>query len=369
MTNLATENIVAGPLREKIDIIVLCSLHVLGLTIGMALGLTAEWILFDGIEGGIISTAVITICSVFFGLILTTRYYCQFTSQVLELFNINLIVAVHLIAIVGGSYYMIAHFAWQNIALGVAMFIICGHGITAGYHRLFTHRSYKTFPWIEKLLLIAAAASVQGNVKQWLYDHHLHHGSDNRPSVVKDPYDIRRGLLYAHFGWLFWKRKLAPDNIILSQSAAWQVKYYGWLMIGFGFGLPGLIAWLLWNDPLGGLMAGGFIRVVLEWHATWCINSVAHKFGTNPFNRPDQSQNSFILCIVLLFLGEMWHNNHHEFPPDYRSGFSWWQFDSTKWLIWTMSKFGLTWDLKKTPRWKIKRALKRAKGQSLSLGC
>ncbi|MEK7072777.1 MAG: acyl-CoA desaturase, partial [Patescibacteria group bacterium] len=139
-----------------------------------------------------------------------------------------------------------------------------------------------------------------------------------------------------------------------------QDKYYLPLLILFGFILPGVISFA-WHDFWGGVLIAGFTRVVIEWHITWTINSIAHSFGDNLFKRPDESRNNYLFAALFLALGEMYHSFHHQFPKDYRNGHRKFDFDPSKWLIYLLSKIGWSWDLWITPKSDIERAIENAK--------
>ncbi|MFT5051180.1 MAG: stearoyl-CoA desaturase (delta-9 desaturase) [Chlamydiales bacterium] len=271
--------------------------------------------------------------------------------------NTLFIAVVHLIAI-GSIYYMAAvHFDWRTVALGVVWFGLCGLGITGGYHRLFSHPTYKASWPLRAFYLFFGAASVQNSALKWSADHRLHHLKTDEP---QDPYDITRGFWWAHIGWVFMK---APPELRVDLPAVkdleadplvrFQHKYYI-LVAAVSAGItPALIA-LAWGDPLGGLLVAGMLRLAVQWHATFSINSVAHMIGTQPYSTKNSARDSWITAI--LTLGEGYHNFHHRFQADYRNGVRWFQLDPTKWFVWSMSKIGVTSDLKRTPQKLIDRA-------------
>lgn len=370
MNQTTTKDLAPIPLREKFDLGVLIALHLIGLTIGLISAFFTEKALFGIFEVTIVAVGVASGGYALFALVATSSYCRALTNLRLQLSNINLIVAVHLIGLIGGGYCLLVNFTWQTLLLSILFYLISGLGVTMGYHRLFTHGSFKTYTVVEYLLLTAAASSVQGKESQWVRDHANHHAVDAPGTKAIDPHDINRGFWYAHIFWIFWRREESTALKKSKPARAWQNKHYDWIMIGCGFVLPSAIAGILWGDYLGGLMIGGFLRTVIQWHATWCVNSVAHTIGDNEFYRADGSRNNFIMCILLLLLGEMYHSFHHQFPRDYRNGWRWYNLDSTKWAIWTMERLGLAWDLVRTPKSEILSALekaKKAKGQNLAL--
>lgn len=277
-------------------------------------------------------------------------------------YNIILIPLVHLLGVVGIIYAALWHFSLPTIILALAYFHLCGFAITGGYHRLFSHRSYEASWPVRFFLLMFGAASAQGSVFQWVSTHVQHHASDSNPNI-EDPHDIHKGAWYAHMGWLIYEMPTIDDRYIKhlkkDRLACWQTKYYGSIMVFWGFILPGLIG-LLWDDALGALLLAGFTRTTLQWHVTWCINSIAHLYGDNTFNRPDDSRNNYVLAAFLLALGEMYHSFHHNFPGDYRNGWKKWHIDPTKWAIIGLNKLKLVKNLHRTSDERIQRAIEKA---------
>lgn len=281
-------------------------------------------------------------------------------------YNVILIPIIHSIGIAGIIYMTFWHFDWRTLGLALLWFIFCSISITGGYHRLFSHDSYQAVWPVRFFLLMFGAASAQGSVEQWVSTHKQHHEADTNPKI-EDPHDIKKSFRYAHWGWLFYEmpeiqssylRRLREDKL-----AMWQTKEYGWLMIFWGFALPGWIGWLLWDDALGALLVAGFTRATIQWHITWCINSVSHYWGENTFQRPDESRNNYLYAKMLVSFGEAYHSFHHQFPGDYRNGWKWWHLDPTKWLIFGLFKLKLVKKLGVTPPQAIEKALERAKNR------
>lgn len=235
-----------------------------------------------------------------------------------------------------------------TLSLFAFMFCACGISITAGYHRLFAHRSYEGH-WLPKLFfLIFGGAAFQGSALVWSLDHRNHHRyvDDNE----KDPYSINKGFWFAHIIWLFYKAdeqlqdiSLAPD-LAKDKLVVFQHKYYVWIAAFFCFGFPTLLA-ASWGDALGGFLIAGLLRVALNHQFTFLINSACHMFGEQTYSDGHSAKDSWINALVTF--GEGYHNYHHEFASDYRNGIRWYDFDPTKWLIWTLSKLGLANDLKR----------------------
>lgn len=233
-------------------------------------------------------------------------------------------------------------------------YILIGFSITAGYHRLFSHRTYKANPIIKFLLLFFGAGAVENSALKWCSDHRIHH---THCDTEKDPYNIKKGFLWAHIGWIFFEEpKLNPkypNDLVKDKLVAWQHKYYLPLTILVGFILPLLIGFY-YHAPIGGLAIIGLLRITVLQHATFFINSFCHVFGTRPYDEENSARDSFL--AALLTFGEGYHNYHHHFQADYRNGVKWYQFDPAKWLIKSLAFLGLASDLKTVPQEEILKA-------------
>ena len=268
--------------------------------------------------------------------------------------NILVLILTHLLGLAGVAYAAFVTFSWWTTGIAMLWLILCGLSTTGGYHRLFAHRTYRAAKSVRLFYLLFGAASGQGSALNWASDHRVHHAHTDEE---QDPHNIRKGFWWAHLGWLFHKgprqeaspvRDLAADPLI-----RFQHRWYLALAAFFGFVLPGLIA-LAWSDAIGAVLLAGFLRMAFQYQATFCVNSVAHTVGRRPYSRETSARDSFI--GALLTMGEGYHNFHHRFPGDYRNGAKAGQFDPTKWWIWLLSRIGLVWDLKRTPREKIQQA-------------
>jgi len=226
-------------------------------------------------------------------------------------------------------------------------------GITAGAHRLWTHRSYKATRPLEYFLAFCVSIANQGSIYKWCRDHVVHH---KYSETVADPHDARRGFFFSHIGWLLL-------NKLPEVTAAEKQFNYNWLknnpVIMFHhahylklaffccFFLPALIAHFMWDDFWGGLFVAGFLKYAVTLHSTWCINSFAHLIGERPYDEEINPRDNFFTTIFAL--GEGWHNYHHTFPRDYAaSEFGFWsQWNPTKLFIDFCAKVGLAYDLNK----------------------
>ncbi len=233
----------------------------------------------------------------------------------------------------------------------------CGMSITAGYHRLFSHKAYKAHPVLRLIFALGGACALQNDVLHWASDHRRHHQFvDNNE---RDPYSAGRGFWFSHMGWLLRNyesggedfsnvKDLQKDPIVL-----WQHRHYLSLVLLTNIGLPVLLGYLH-GDIIASLLLGGVLRLVLSQHATWLINSIAHIWGRQPYSDTSSARDNSLLAFITF--GEGYHNYHHTFQWDYRNGVRWWQFDPTKWVIRLCSLVGLTRDLKRCTLAQIEKA-------------
>ncbi|KAJ3064409.1 hypothetical protein HDU99_004469 [Rhizoclosmatium hyalinum] len=236
----------------------------------------------------------------------------------------------------------------------VLYYFFTGLGITAGYHRYWAHRSYDATRIWQFIILAAGTGAMEGSVKWWGRGHRIHHRFTD---TDKDPYNAKRGFLWAHIGWMIMKQKKnATVDISDFNSDPWirfQHKYYLYLAVFMAFIFPTLVAGLGWGDWVGGFFFAGVARLVFVHHATFCVNSLAHWLGDFTFDDKRTPKDHFLTAFVTL--GEGYHNFHHEFPADYRNAIQFYQYDPTKWAIWCASLVGLTYNLKMFPHNEIEK--------------
>jgi stearoyl-CoA desaturase (delta-9 desaturase) len=266
--------------------------------------------------------------------------------------NFLFVIGAHLVAVFAIVYLTVFHFSWWTIGFAVLWSVLCGVSITGGYHRLFSHRSYKASGPLRALYLTFGAASVQNSALSWAADHRAHHANVDGD---EDPYNIKRGFWWAHIGWVVTQANRRHHAALVRDLEAdplvrWQHRYYVPLAIAFGALLPAAIG-LLWGDPLGAMLVAGWLRLVVQWHATFSVNSFAHWLGRQPYTTRNSSRDSFL--VALLTFGEGYHNFHHCFQVDYRNGVRWYHFDPTKWWVWTAAKLGLARDLRRVPKERV----------------
>ena len=272
--------------------------------------------------------------------------------------NIAFLSLTPLVAVLGTSWYVWRHgVTWLELANFLVMYFLTGMAVTGGYHRYYAHRSYECGKALQLFYLIFGAAAVENSVLNWAADHRNHHQYVDRE---EDPYNVLKGGLYAHMGWIFYKDtrsarqkyKKVPD-LLADPLVRWQDRWYLFLVIAATFALPTYVG-LSQGRPVGGLLWGGFLRVVVVHHMTFFINSLAHLWGSQPYSEGNSSRDNWWLGP--LTFGEGYHNFHHKFQADYRNGIRWYQFDLTKWWLKAMSLLGLAWRLRRTPEPLILRA-------------
>ena len=251
-------------------------------------------------------------------------------------------------------YYDFSVSAWVSLFFLLALSSL---GITAGYHRLWAHRAYDASLPLKILLMIVGTFAVQNSILFWASGHRTHHRHVD--DVDQDPYSIKRGFWYAHLGWMIRDHspsepdyKNAPD-LINDKLVMFQHKYYVPMVIAVHVGLLGGVGWAV-GDVWGVVLLGGLLRLIISHHVTFFINSLCHMWGKRPYTDENTARDNFILAI--LTWGEGYHNYHHIFQYDYRNGVKWWQYDPTKWLIWTSSKLGLAKNLRRIPSFNIQKA-------------
>lgn len=264
------------------------------------------------------------------------------------------------VAAIGVPLYEIyVGFELSTIIAAILAIGFCGFSITAGYHRLWSHKAYEANVVVRFLFAIGGAFALQNSILHWSSDHRTHHRfvDDN----VKDPYSANRGFWYSHIGWMLREyqpadyhdyhnvRDLQRDKIVM-----WQHNNYLLLALLTNFGIPALFG-ILTGNFWASILLVGFLRLVVSHHVTFLINSLAHMWGKQPYN--DQNTAKDNAFVALLTYGEGYHNFHHAFAFDYRNAIKWWQFDPTKWLIKGLSLVGLAKNLRKTPEVRINKAI------------
>jgi stearoyl-CoA desaturase (delta-9 desaturase) len=249
---------------------------------------------------------------------------------------------VHLAAFAGAIFF----WSWGGLGLALASYFVRMMIVTAGYHRYFSHRSFKTSRAFQLVLAVLTQSAGQKGVVWWASHHRWHHKHSDAPLDVHSP--RRRGFWYSHVGWVLRSEWNGTDEALVK-----DLSRYPELRLLNRTGLEILpmaalgLAFLL-ICGLHGFVWGFLVSSILLWHGSFSINSLAHVFGRRRYATTDDSRNSWMLAIATT--GEGWHNNHHHYPSSVRQGFRWWEIDVTYYVLWLLARVGLVWDLRRPPR-------------------
>jgi stearoyl-CoA desaturase (Delta-9 desaturase) len=273
--------------------------------------------------------------------------------------NITLFSLTFLGALVLVPWYGLSHgfSTWAWVLFG--LFLAANEmSITAGYHRLWAHRTYEARWSLRLFFMIFGSMALQNSAWVWCSGHRRHHL--NVDDVERDPYSARRGFWFSHIGWMVREYPSGQEDfsnipdLRRDRLLAFQHRHYVPLVLVTNIGLPLATGWLV-GDLWGTFLLAGVLRLVLSHHFTFFINSLAHMWGERPYTEENTARDNPVLAVFTF--GEGYHNFHHSFAHDYRNGVRWWQWDPTKWLIASLRLVGLTRRLKKTPVFQIQRAL------------
>jgi stearoyl-CoA desaturase (delta-9 desaturase) len=252
-----------------------------------------------------------------------------------------------------GAVAALFFFTWPAFFLACFLWWVSGSlGIGMCYHRLLTHRGYKTYPWVEYFLTLCATLALEGGPIFWVATHRIHHQYSDQPGDPHSPID---GKWWSHMGWILTGKSMHHDTTTLARYVpdlakdkfhVWITKYHyvpltvlGLILLAIG-GLP----FLLW---------GIFLRTVIGLHATWAVNSATHIWGSRRFRTRDLSTNNWLVAIFTF--GEGWHNNHHAHPTSARHGLAWYEVDLNWYGIRALQRLGLAWDIRKVDLHEIER--------------
>jgi stearoyl-CoA desaturase (delta-9 desaturase) len=275
----------------------------------------------------------------------------------LRLINMSAVVVPFIGLIVAIALLWGLAFDWVYLALLGGMYLATAVGITVGYHRLFTHRSFKAPKPVVAALAVLGSMAVEGPVLQWVAMHRRHHQHSDSHDDPHSPHvhgnslwGVLRGAWHSHVGWMLgprprglarYTRDLREDKLVVAMSRTFL------LWVAMGLLIPAVLGGLLtmsWTGVLLGFIWGGLVRVLLVHHVTWSINSVCHIWGTKPFRSHDESRNNPIFGVI--GMGEGWHNNHHAFPTSARHGLRWWELDASYLIIRAMALVGLASEIR-----------------------
>ena len=252
---------------------------------------------------------------------------------------------------------------WSDVVVFGIMYLATGLGITVGFHRHFTHRSFKTSKPVRAILAALGSIAIEGPVISWVADHRKHHTFADQEGDPHSPHvdhghgwrGALKGLVHAHVGWLFihtqrgarrrYARDLIDDPIVSWVDRTFVFWALGGLLIAF------LLGWVIGGSlfaGLTGLLWGGAVRMLVVHHVTFSINSLCHFFGRRRFETEDESRN--LLWLAPFSFGESWHNNHHAFPTSAEHGMRRWEIDPSALVIRAMERLGLAWDVVRVDR-------------------
>jgi stearoyl-CoA desaturase (delta-9 desaturase) len=263
-------------------------------------------------------------------------------------------------------------FGWTDLGLLVGSYLITALGITVGYHRLFVHRSFETYPWVKFLFAVFGSMAIQGSLFQWAAVHRRHHQHSDTPDDPHTPHHsgvgiwgMIKGFWHAHIAWFFrpdppeiWRyiKDLRASKSLRIASALFPL----WATLSII--LPGILGGVITQSWMGvwtGLIWGSAVRIFLVHHITWSVNSACHIWGRQPYKSDDHSRNNLVFGI--LAMGEGWHNTHHAFPTSARHGLRWWQPDFSYYTIKAMNLVGLAWDVRVPTKEQQKKSLRYAR--------
>jgi stearoyl-CoA desaturase (delta-9 desaturase) len=240
----------------------------------------------------------------------------------------------------------------------LAFLYLNGMSITGGYHRLWAHKSYEASPVLKWGFAFWGAGALQNSILIWASDHRRHHRHVDHTEL--DPYSASRGLWFSHIGWILRRYKSNASDFSNARDlqrdpiVAWQHRHYIPLTLFMNLGLPLLLG--IWHgDIIGTVLLVGLLRLVINHHVTFFINSLAHFWGSRPYTEENSARDNGFLAF--LTYGEGYHNYHHIFQTDYRNGIRWWQWDPTKWMIALCDRVGLAKNLNRVSDFKIQRAI------------
>jgi stearoyl-CoA desaturase (delta-9 desaturase) len=227
--------------------------------------------------------------------------------------------------------------------VGVILYLTRGFGLTAGYHRYFGHRSFKTSRLTQFLLALLGTMACQKGVLWWAGLHRIHHEESDGPEDIHSP--VRHGFWWSHLGWFLCPQfEAAPFHRIQDFARYPELRWLNRFWLAPPAALAGALLLLGgWNM----FLIGFCLSTVALYHATYCINSVTHLFGTRPFATRDSSRNNALVAAITL--GEGWHNNHHYYMSCANQGFRWWEIDMTYWGLRLMELAGVVWDVRRPP--------------------
>jgi stearoyl-CoA desaturase (Delta-9 desaturase) len=263
---------------------------------------------------------------------------------------------------------------WSDVIVFAIMYLATGLGITVGFHRHFTHRSFKTSKPVRAILAALGSVAIEGPIISWVADHRKHHTFADQEGDPHSPHvdhghgwrGALKGLVHAHVGWLFIhtqrgaRRRYARD-LIDDPIVSWVDRTFVFWALG-GLVMAFLLGWVIGGSLFAGvtgLLWGGAVRMLVVHHVTFSINSLCHFFGRRRFETEDESRN--LLWLAPFSFGESWHNNHHAFPTSAEHGMRKWEIDPSALVIRALERLGLAWDVVRVDRERQERKRKSLK--------
>jgi stearoyl-CoA desaturase (Delta-9 desaturase) len=249
---------------------------------------------------------------------------------------------VHAAAVAG---VVLCGWSWTGLLVAVAAYFVRMVIVTAGYHRYFSHRAFKTSRAFQLVLAVLAQSAAQKGVVWWAAHHRRHHKYSDTP---EDVHSVRQsGFWYSHLGWILSPKWEATDHAMVTDLGKYpELRLLNRASVQLlPAGVLALVTYLVGGLP--GLVWGFLVSTVLLWHGSFSINSLSHLFGRRPYATSDDSRNNLLLALITT--GEGWHNNHHHYQSSANQGFRWWQIDVTYYVLRALAVFGLVWDLRRPP--------------------
>lgn len=258
---------------------------------------------------------------------------------------ITVFVLISLVVLIGVPLFGYLYgYTWVDWTLFGILYVVTGLGITVGYHRMISHRSFACPDPVKIAFLMAGGWALENSALKWCSDHVRHHAKVDQED---DPYNAKKGFWYSHLLWIFSKEANAEEKYDKYRAIfkkdrwiVWQDRYY--LPIVFsGLALPAIIGFFHrgWVGAISAFLVAGILRTFVVLNSTFCINSICHLWGNQPYGTANSSRDSWLISWITF--GEGYHNYHHTYPKDYRNGPKWYNFDPSKWLIYTLSLLGL----------------------------
>jgi stearoyl-CoA desaturase (delta-9 desaturase) len=248
-----------------------------------------------------------------------------------------LFIVLHAVAI----YTIGSHFEWRWVGLALASYYLRMFALSAGFHRYFSHRSYKTSRPFAFFLAFLGECSLQKGALWWASHHRHHHRFSDQPQDVHSP--LHKGFLWSHMGWILCDKYKSTNQALIKDF--WTYPELVWLNNNTWLPVSVYISVLSGLFGVEGVLWGFVVATVFLWHGVFSINSLMHVWGKQAYNTGDNSKNNFLAALVVM--GDGWHNNHHYYPVSVRHGFEWWQIDPSYYLLCLLERLGIVWDLKR----------------------